>query len=184
MDLSPLYNAKFQSCLIVSFRDWKFMPSLSIPVGPCPHRPLADTLRTSTRPSCNDGGLRCVYHPCLNDVAQTHRGFFAFRTCQLNWPSFFRNRDSRRIRHFLSKPQSRMKHVGHFFNHGSQVLLLSLPGSDDEGFDRGSGEMGRGAKTRSLWWTRTCPDEKMEDMLIRTRTGRHKLPFEKKCKIL
>ena len=34
-------------------------------------------------------------------------------------------------------------------------------------------------KSASLWWTGTYADEKMEDMLIKTKTGVPKLPFEK-----
>ena len=29
-------------------------------------------------------------------------------------------------------------------------------------------------------WTSTFPDEKVDDMTIKTRTGLHKLPFEEK----
>ena len=36
----------------------------------------------------------------------------------------------------------------------------------------------------SLWWRSTCADEKKDDIKIMTRTGVHKLPFEKKFKIL
>ena len=39
-------------------------------------------------------------------------------------------------------------------------------------------------KLTSLWWTSTFTDEKMDDTKIRTRTGLHKLSFEKKFKIL
>ena len=36
----------------------------------------------------------------------------------------------------------------------------------------------------SQWWTCTCADEMMDDIEIRTSTGLHKLPIEKKFKIL
>ena len=38
-------------------------------------------------------------------------------------------------------------------------------------------------KPASLWWTSTYADEKMGDTKIRTRTGLHKFPFEKKINI-
>ena len=56
-------------------------------------------------------------------------------------------------------------------------------GADGEGLDRGSGEVGTGAQA-GLWWTSTCADERMDDTETRTETGLHKLPFEKKFKIL
>ena len=68
---------------------------------------------------------------------------------------------------------------------GAQFLdLFSLkdaPGADDEGIDRGSGEVKLGA---SLLWTSICDDDKMDDVTIRTRTGMHTLPFAKKLEIL
>ena len=39
-------------------------------------------------------------------------------------------------------------------------------------------------KLASLWWTSTDDDERMDDSKIRKTTGLHKLPFEKKKKIL
>ena len=34
-------------------------------------------------------------------------------------------------------------------------------------------------ESASLWWTSTFVVEKTEDVMIRTRTGLHKLPLEK-----
>ena len=39
-------------------------------------------------------------------------------------------------------------------------------------------------KPASLWWTSTDADERMDDILIKTTTRLHKLPFEKKFKVL
>ena len=64
------------------------------------------------------------------------------------------------------------------------VSLEGAPGADDEGLDRGGGEVGLEPKPARLWWTRTHADEKMDDIRIRTSTGLHKLPFEKKFKFL
>ena len=36
----------------------------------------------------------------------------------------------------------------------------------------------------SLWWTSTYADEMMDDITISTRTGRHKVPFEKSFRFL
>ena len=64
------------------------------------------------------------------------------------------------------------------------VSLKDAPGADDEGLDRGSGEVGFGAKIASLWWPSISADDRMDDMKSWTRTRLHKLPFEKKFKIL
>ena len=62
------------------------------------------------------------------------------------------------------------------------VSLEDAPGADDEGFDRGGGEVGPNQQVcggHALMLTR-----KMGDTRIRTSTGLHTLPFEKKFKFL
>ena len=61
---------------------------------------------------------------------------------------------------------------------GGQLLnpfsLKDAPGADDEGLDRGGGEVKLGAQT----------SKSVVDVMIRIRTGMYTLPFEKKFKIL
>ena len=62
---------------------------------------------------------------------------------------------------------------------GEHNICSSVLGADDEGLDRGGGEVGLEPKPATLWWRSTYADEMMEDIEIRTSTRQHKLPFEK-----